>query len=951
MVGNYTEGDEPIPGFRLSQLLGWGRFGEVWKASGPGGITVAVKIIPLSSRQGLKEFRAIRLVKQIRHPNLVPIMAFWLKDRHGNFIDDSLADDTESLHELASELIIVMGLGEKSLHDRLMECCRAGYSGIPLEELLVYMLDIGRAIDYLNRRAHLVDSASVGIQHCDIKPHNVLLVGGVAQLCDLGVARVLEDTRASAATGSAAYIAPEFIRTGKPSSATDQYSLGVTYVELRTGLLPFLARSAAAAYLVHLNGELDLSGLSTPEREVLARATAMEAKDRFPSCAAFVKALEEACGRIPPEEAAVIDGVARLNASGLIAGEKAAGHAAGYFGPFYTATVEEACEDLALSDGEDGLSEFMRKEGVGQRDHGDDETATAVCRLRPPAFEPGDHPAEESFDDAQEHAASEFAPSPSAWDKLTESYHANMAKLKTLRGASWHPAPGSIDWRSRWQALSPRSRKFIRYGGQLALLALLGIAAGQATSSFNAAERSTPDRETTASIPPRTSLARSRDTAPDSRYEAILKLRNDGNFALALEKLNQVIEGQPNDSLAYLYRAELETDCGMLTQALADADRVVKEHSADPVVHACRARILLARGDFVDALNECDRVLNYDLQNPNVLYMRSLALNGLKQYRPGLSAYRSAHKLLPRTQPFQPSTGLALGKNGLTVDAGKGTDLKPRVKIWRDAKDASPRTLDGGTAIALAPDGHTLAIGADKNIVNLIDLEDKQPASSFTGHDGPITALAFCREGRWLASASEDRTIKVWNVEDGKLIYNLDGHSKPIKSLAYCPVNDLLASGSGDQTIRIWNLKRGTCQHTVTGHQGEVLALAFAPLGRLLVSGSADKLIKFWDSATGSEIGTLSGHSSEVTSLAFSKDGRMLASGSADLTWPLWPGQIKLWQTVSGSLITTLGGHPNGVYQLAFDPDGDRLVSAGPDFQLRYWEPGTYAQGVTAAKK
>lgn len=124
MVGNYTEGDEPVPGFRLSQLLGWGRFGEVWRASGPGGITVAVKIIPLSNRHGLKEFRAIRLVKEIRHPNLVPIMAFWLKDREGNFIDDSLADDAESLHALASELIIVMGLGEKSLHDRLVKCTK-----------------------------------------------------------------------------------------------------------------------------------------------------------------------------------------------------------------------------------------------------------------------------------------------------------------------------------------------------------------------------------------------------------------------------------------------------------------------------------------------------------------------------------------------------------------------------------------------------------------------------------------------------------------------------------------------------------------------------------------------------------------------------------------------------------------------------------------------------------
>ncbi len=559
MVGTYTEGDEPVPGFQLSQLLGWGRFGEVWKASGPGGITVAVKIIPLSSRQGLKEFRAIRLVKQIRHPNLVPIMAFWLKDRQGNFIDDSLADDAESMQALASELIIVMGLGEKSLHDRLLECIQAGYCGIPLEELSGYMLDVARAIDYLNRRAHLVDDASVGIQHCDIKPHNILIVGGVAQLCDLGVARVLEDTRASAATGSAAYIAPEFIQSGKPSSSTDQYSLAVTYVELRTGLLPFLARSAAAAYLVHLNGELDFSSLSTPEKEVIARATARAPEDRFPTCLAFVKALEEAFSRIPSEERAIIHGVALLNASGLIAGERSAAAGPKCFGPFHTSPIDEPGEDLALSDEEETMAAFARRGGPKENASFKDETSSVVARSQSPAPEPIHEPYGDLRAETSGLAVPDSPARLSVWNKLKQSYLTNMENPTNWRAESPRSSGGSFGPKKFWNELTPGAKKWLRFGSQLALLAVLGIAAGQATSSFSAAEKAGSDTKATVSTAKKPAAATKGDRKPpDSRYESIVALRDEGKYAQALEKLNKVIAAQPDDSLGYLYRAQLE---------------------------------------------------------------------------------------------------------------------------------------------------------------------------------------------------------------------------------------------------------------------------------------------------------------------------------------------------------------------------------------------------------
>ena len=252
---SYRVGDQPIPGYQLARLLGEGGFGVVWKAIGPGRIPVALKIINLGRKQGLKEFKALALIKSIHHPNLVPIHSFWLKDENGDVISDAVLDASSS--EIAqpisgsmligqpgsprpTELLIAMGLGDKTLSDRLEECLQAGMPGIPLPELLDYMESAGRAIDFLNSPRHDLGNGNVGaLQHCDIKPQNMVIVGGDAQVCDFGLVRALGDMRMTSAGVSMAYGAPECIAKNPPSPSTDQYSLAISYVELRCGVLPF----------------------------------------------------------------------------------------------------------------------------------------------------------------------------------------------------------------------------------------------------------------------------------------------------------------------------------------------------------------------------------------------------------------------------------------------------------------------------------------------------------------------------------------------------------------------------------------------------------------------------------------------------------------------------------------------------------------------------------------
>jgi serine/threonine protein kinase len=333
MGREYKAGEECIPGYRLAKFIGRGGFGEVWRAVGPGGTEVALKIIALDRKQGMKEFRSLRLVKRIHHPNLVPILAFWLIDAEGNPLDDESIDllgsnivdsnrqsaaSTATVHfnmTRAEQLIIAMGLGEKNLLDVLKEYQAKGLAGIPLEELLDYMEGSARAIDFLNNARHdLGGPQPVAIQHCDIKPQNIMLVGDAVQVCDFGLARSLSDVRSTSVAASIAYGAPELFWENKPTHATDQYSLAITYYELRTGHLPFGPDSAAIEVMqAHRDGKLDLHYLNDAERAVIKRATEPSPSARFERTIDMVRALQRAAhGSAQP-----FDGQPRVTSVGM----------------------------------------------------------------------------------------------------------------------------------------------------------------------------------------------------------------------------------------------------------------------------------------------------------------------------------------------------------------------------------------------------------------------------------------------------------------------------------------------------------------------------------------------------------------------------------------------------------------------------------------------------------
>lgn len=261
---------EPIPGYRLIEPLGSGGFGEAWKCEAPGGILKAIKFVfgnlnslDVDGARAEQEKKALERVKLIRHPFILSM---------------------DLIQVVNGELVIVMELADKSLHDAFEEARSAGLVGVPRDTLLRYMRDAAEALDHMNEQH--------GLQHLDIKPRNLFLISDRVKVADFGLVKTLERSGASGLMGAVTplYAPPETF-TGELSPHSDQYSLAIVYQELLTGHRPFNGKNARQLAQQHMHEEPDLRALPAPERAILGRALHKDPNKRFPSCISFLRAL------------------------------------------------------------------------------------------------------------------------------------------------------------------------------------------------------------------------------------------------------------------------------------------------------------------------------------------------------------------------------------------------------------------------------------------------------------------------------------------------------------------------------------------------------------------------------------------------------------------------------------------------------------------------------------
>jgi WD40 repeat protein len=296
-------------------------------------------------------------------------------------------------------------------------------------------------------------------------------------------------------------------------------------------------------------------------------------------------------------------------------------------------------------------------------------------------------------------------------------------------------------------------------------------------------------------------------------------------------------------------------------------------------------------------------------------------------------------------------SAVAISPDGKTLAFGGPRTVTRRIDLatgtlWPELtwKEGSP--VGNAYTLAFSPDGKLLACGGEEGSLDLWDAASGAVMRSLTGPDVKVAQVAFSPDGALLATAGKDNSavVKLWKVATGQLLLTIRLAGEwPAWCVAFSPDGKTLAAGLESGEVRLWDVATGRERCRLTEHGGRVRWIGFHPDGQsLAVAGElSDNAVHIWDVATRTRRNRLLGHGGEVLSGAWRRDGRLLVTAGA------MDGTVRLWDFSgvvprSRALPVIAPGVP-WLHSIALSPEGRHLAVTNPNgtvYVLRLAKPG-----------
>jgi WD40 repeat protein len=281
---------------------------------------------------------------------------------------------------------------------------------------------------------------------------------------------------------------------------------------------------------------------------------------------------------------------------------------------------------------------------------------------------------------------------------------------------------------------------------------------------------------------------------------------------------------------------------------------------------------------------------------------------------------------------------VALSPDGRTIALGDDYSIRfHEVASGRELRQLRA-PLGHVEGLAISPDGTILASGHNRNTVLLWDLKAGTPVARIPAQHNRLTRLAFTADGKTLVTGDRfDPTVRLIDVAARKERQQLTrrGNTRMYLSREFTlsPDGGLLALGAQQSRILIWNVKTGRLVRELrTGLSNG--CVAFAPDGKMLASAEHDArgvgtAIDLWDATTGKRLRRLTDSPGPIYTAAFTPDGKTLLTGSG--------GIVRCWDVATGKECGPAPGNPVEVSSVVLSPDG-RTLAYKDDSSIRLWD-------------
>jgi WD40 repeat protein/serine/threonine protein kinase len=902
-----------VPDYELLRLIGRGSYGEVWLGRSVTGVLRAVKVIHRhtfeSDRPYEREFRGIQKFEPVAmtHESQLDVLHVGRNDAEGYFYYVlELADDVNAVGQPASARPDWQGYTPHTLREDLKRNGQISFAAC-----VELGIRLATALDHLHRH---------GLAHRDVKPSNIVFVGGAPKLTDIGLVAAQDDSMSF--VGTPGYLAPE----GPGSAQADLYSLGKVLYEASTGKdrLEFpepateLSADADAAAQAELN-------------EIVLRACAQDPRQRYGSAAELRADLLLLQSGRSVRRLRVLERRMALTWRVLAIAVLLTLLGAGGF--LYQQRQTRQLSDLAEQSRQRlvrlHVSNSLHLQGTG------DSLASLVWLVE--ALKLARTPAEEDMQ--RRRVGSLLRSTPALVQMGAHEGPINHAEFSV--DGRWLVTVSDDHTGSVWDVKTGQAKA-----------RLVGHSAPVSHASFGPEAR-------------RVITASDDGTARiwDAKTGTLLfdPLRHEDSVLYAwFDPAGRRVVTASADSSARLWDADtgrplfeplrhenvVEFACFSPDGRLAvtvSTDRTARlwetstgQPAAPPLLHS--------------------HAVTYAAFSPD----SRMLVTGGRDAAASRWDVASGERIDPPLEHIGRVRYLRFSSDGRRIlVAGGEHSHTGEARVWDAAtgEGISPplRHLLRVTHAAFSPDGHRVATASADHTVRIWNAVSGEQIGSTLRHPLRAWFVEFSPDGRYLVTAGRERIWRLWDLETAadaiewhpmatpqrwftehswRAVTNLYARDRVLdvlqgeRPLAISPdgrwilTHDLRGEG------RLRDITTGAPVSTPIRHERKIAAAEFSRDGSRLATSSDDQTARIWEVPSGKPITPPLEHRYPVYRAVFSSDGTRLATAAKDLD-PFGGGEARIWNVIYGQLAVPVLEHQAAVWDAAFSPDGRILATAG----------------------